>query len=70
MHCTNQSFLKKKEYAPWADSVDMADDKSGAFLRNHEWGLLFHNNVYVTHHTLPHSAQCYIILIFLSGILD
>ena len=53
MHHTNQSFLKKKEYAPWADSVDMADDKSGAFLRNHEWGLLFHNNVYVTHHTLP-----------------
>ena len=46
-------FEKKKEYAPWADSVDMADDKSGAFLRNHEWGLLFHNNVYVTHHTLP-----------------
>ena len=34
----------------------MADDKSGAFLRNHEWGLLFHNNVYVTHHTLP--PQC------------
>lgn len=53
MHQTSQSFLKKKEYAPWADSVDMADDKSGAFLRNHEWGLLFHNNVYVTHHTLP-----------------
>ena len=54
MHHTNQSVLfEKKEYAPWADSVDMADDKSGAFLRNHEWGLLFHNNVYVTHHTLP-----------------
>ena len=36
----------------------MADDKREAFLRNHEWGLLFHNNnvCSICHHTL-HSPQ-------------
>ena len=37
----------------------VSDDKREAFLRNHEWGLLFHNNnvCSICHHTLHYSPQ-------------